>query len=243
MARSIIVDENGNAITGPLPSAYAKTIMDQALMRPNARSEVPQSEMMAADAAKPSAFGNPNVRLNPEPQQPETPPEPSMLEKFKSLFGSGDTGPSQTEMMNQGASAPSAFGNANARPTQPINRGGIGAILEATTPPAPTQTGVTPEATAEINRLADVRRGVPLAALERKMAKERMNITGPSVFDNPADVADLTAPKVPSDNSFDPDKGMEDILAQAEAFKKENFSDLPNYGPPGSERQDDMKLG
>jgi hypothetical protein len=36
------------------------------------------------------------------------------------------------------------------------------------------------------------------------MKKARMNITGPSVFDNPADVADLTAPKVRSDNSFNP---------------------------------------
>jgi hypothetical protein len=75
-----------------------------------------------------------------------------------------------------------------------------------------------PKATAEINRLADVRRDVPLAALEERMKKARMNITGPSVFDNPADVADLTAPKVRSDNSFNPDTGMEDILAQAEPF-------------------------
>jgi cold shock CspA family protein len=94
-----------------------------------------------------------------------------------------------------------------------------------------------PKATAEINRLADVRRDVPLAALEERMKKARMNITGPSVFDNPADVADLTAPKVRSDNSFNPDKGMEDILARARAFQEENFSDLPNYGPPGSEGQ------
>jgi hypothetical protein len=232
-AKAIIVDENGNAITGPLPSAYAKTIMDQANAAKAARSEVPQSEMMAADAAKPSAFGNPNVRLNPEPQQPETPPEPSMLEKFKSLFGSGDTGPSQTEMMNQGASASSAFGNANARPTQPINRGGIGAILEATTQPAPQQTGVTPAAIAAMNKSSDVNRGVPLAALEERMKKARNNITGPSVFDNPADQ---------QVSSFNPDKGMEDILAQAEAFKEKNFSNLPNYGPPGSKRQDDRSL-
>jgi hypothetical protein len=207
-AKAIIVDENGNAITGPLPSAYAKTIMDQANAAKAARSEVPQSPEEGAEG-------------------------PSFLDKIKGMFSSGDSGPSQTEMMEQGASAPSAFANKNVRIGQPTDRGGIGAMLEATTPPAPTQTGVTPEATAEINRLADARRDVPLAALERKMAKERMNITGPSVFDNPADQ---------QASSFNPDTGMENILAQARAFQEENFSNLPNYGPPGSKRQDDRSL-
>jgi hypothetical protein len=117
-------------------------------MRPKPLAEVPQSEMMAADAAKPSAFRNPNVRLNPEQTQPEAPAEPSFLDKIKGMFSSGDSGPSQTEMMEQGASAPSAFANKNVRIGQPTDRGGIGAMLEATAQPAPTQTGVTPAATA-----------------------------------------------------------------------------------------------
>jgi hypothetical protein len=111
------------------------------------------------------------------------------LTEFMGMFSSGDSGPSQTEMM-EGGFCPkvSAFANKNVRIGQPTDRGGIGAMLEATAQPAPEQTGVTPAATAAINRSSDANRGVPLAALEERMKKARMNITGPSVFDNPADV-------------------------------------------------------
>jgi hypothetical protein len=231
-AKAIIVDEDGNPITGPLPSAYAKTIMDKANAARAARNEVPQSEMMAADAAKPSAFANPNVRLNPEQTQPEAPAEPSILDRIKSMFESGDSGPSQEEMMNQGASAPSAFGNSNVRLGQPPDRGGIGAMLEATAQAAPEQTGVTPAATAAMNRSSDANRGVPLAALEERMKKARMNITGPSVFDNPADVMEPPNPL----------QGISENIGKAPAFNEYSVSKMPSYGPPGSEGQDDRSL-
>jgi hypothetical protein len=216
-AKAIIVDENGNAITGPLPSSYAKTIMDQANAAKAARSEVPQSPEEGAEG-------------------------PSFLDKIKGMFSSGDSGPSQTEMMEQGASAPSAFANKNVRIGQPTDRGGIGAMLEATAQPAPQQTGVTPAATAAINQSADVRRDVPLAALEERMKKARMNITGPSVFDNPADVPQATERRDPTGERPNPLQGISEIIGQAPAFNENSVSRMPNYGPPGSERRDDMSL-
>jgi hypothetical protein len=192
--KAIIVDENGNAITGPLPSAYAKTIMDQANAAKAARSEVPQSPEEGAEG-------------------------PSFLDKIKGMFSSGDSGPSQTEMMEQGASAPSAFANKNVRIGQPTDRGGIGAMLEATTPPAPTQTGVTPEATAEINRLADARRGAsPAPVINVPQATERRDPTGERP--NPFEL-------------------LAENIKKAPAFNENSISRMPNYGPPGSELQDD----
>jgi hypothetical protein len=150
---------------------------------------------------------------------------------------------SPSERMAADANKVSAFDNPNVRRGESTDRGGIGAILEATTPPATTQTGVTPEATAKINRLADARRGVPLAALERKMAKERMNITGPSVFDNPADVPgeppkqtppapvinvpQATERRDPTGESTNPLVGMSQILAGVPALQKENLAYTP----------------
>jgi hypothetical protein len=79
-----------------------------------------------------------------------------------------------------------------------------------------------PKATAEINRLADVRRDVPLAALEERMKKARMNITGPSVFDNPAVVSQATERRDPTGESTNPLLGVSQILEGVPALMPEN---------------------
>ena len=269
-AKAIIVDENGNVIAGPMPSADAKTIIDNANTAIAARNEVAAARGEAAKPLpggavggdwKPSRMsivdvGNGKVNIvdenggvihGPLPslfaqglvndmnaqidadneatgaaQQPETPPEPSFLDKFMGMFSSGDNGPSQTERMEQGASAPPAFANKNVRIGQPTDRGGIGAMLEATAQPAPEQTGVTPAAIAAINQSSGVNRGVPLAALEERMKKARMGIAGTPDFSNPADVMEPPNPL----------QGISENIGQVPAL-------MPNYGPPGSGGQGD----
>ena len=234
----IIVDESNRPLSGQLSPAEAQMRINDLNAINDGNTEaadaalLSQPEMMAADAAKPSAFRNPNVRLNPEQTQPEVPEEPSILDRIKGMFESGDSGPSQEELMNQGASAPSAFGNSNVRLGQPTDRSGIGAMLEATAQPAPPQTGVTTADIAAMNQSADVRRGVPLAALEDRMKKARMGISGTPDFSNPADAIEPPNPL----------QGISENIGKAPAFNEYSVSRMPNYGPPGSERQDDRSL-
>jgi hypothetical protein len=210
----IITDENGNPITGPLPAYYAQTLIDT--------SKPPAQKVQTITVFNPDT-GMEDILARARAFQEEN---------FSDLPNYGPPGSKRQDDRSW------------------AERLGYGVLKD--TPIAKTFAefgnfplifDLEPKATAEINRLADVRRDVPLAALEERMKKARMNITGPSVFDNPADVADLTAPKVRSDNSFNPFELLAaSMMYKLPAFNKNSVSRMPNYGPPGSEQQDDRSL-